>query len=99
MKTLSLYLFALLLSLGTSFGQLSILPSGSSEVILANNVLPDTSVLISSSAPQEPIKNVGITGLRAYADGGMHLFFRTALTPACGGVIRVSGEGQESVKT
>lgn len=101
MKTLSLFVFALLLTLGTSFGQVSILPAGSSEVILADNVLPDTSsVLVFPSTPPQQ-RGVDITGVRAYADGNMHLFFRTALSEACGGVIRVSSNdpGQESIKT
>jgi hypothetical protein len=50
-------------------------------------------------AASAQIKNLDLTTIRAYADGNMHLMFRGDVTPACGGVIRVSGNGKDSVRT
>lgn len=45
------------------------------------------------------VPGLDITGVRAYADGNMHLYFRTQISTACGAVVRVSGDGKETIKT
>jgi len=45
------------------------------------------------------VKDRNLTGIRAYSDGNMHLYFSSEITPACGSVVRVSGPGTESIRT
>jgi hypothetical protein len=38
-----------------------------------------------------------VTGIRAYADGNMHVFFDNDVSDACGSRVRVGGDGKEDI--
>ena len=50
-------------------------------------------------AASAEVRGLDLTGIRAWTGGNMHLFFRSNVTPACGGVIRVPGERKDDVRT